>query len=172
MAAKALPSQEVLRQLLDYDPTTGLLTWRRRDGQKRWNTLYAGKPAFATKVHGYMTGRLFGENVRAHRVLWALHFGQDPNGQIDHINGQKSDNRIENLRLTDAGGNARNRPLRKDNRTGHSGVRPHRGKYRVNIRFNGELTHLGTFEDLETAVAVRKKAERAMGFHENHGRPA
>lgn len=170
MDIKDLPSQEVLRQLLDYDPETGLMTWRYRDGQKRWNTMYAGKPAFFTNVNGYMTGRLFGENVRAHRVLWVLHHGFDPDGPIDHINGRKSDNRLVNLRVTDAGGNARNRPIRSDNRTGVCGVIPYKGKYRANIRFNGKLTHLGTFEDFDAAVSVRKEAERNMGFHENHGR--
>jgi hypothetical protein len=119
-----------------------------------------------------MTGRLFGKNVRAHRVLWALHYGSDPDGVIDHINGLKADNRIENLRVTDAEGNAQNRPLRRDNRTGSSGVIPHGDKFRANIRCGGKLTHLGTFERLSDAVAVRKEAERAMGFHENHGRVA
>ena len=170
MAAKALPSPEVLRQLLDYDPETGLMTWRYRQGQRRWNGLYAGKPAFFTDVNGYKTGRLFGSNVRAHRILWALHYGNHPDGQIDHINGHKSDNRIANLRVTDAGGNARNRPLRKDNRTGVCGVIPYQDKYRANIRLNGKLTHLGTFVDFDSAVATRKEAERTMGFHENHGR--
>lgn len=172
MAIKALPSQEVLRQLLEYNPETGGMIWRERVGQKRWNTLYAGRPAFATFSNGYLTGRLFGANVRAHRVLWVLHYGEDPAGPIDHINGDKDDNRICNLRVTDAAGNAQNRPLRRDNRTGFNGVARRGGKYLANIRFLGKLTHLGTFECIADAIAARQKAERDMGFHENHGRVA
>lgn len=172
MAVIALPSQEVLRQLLDYDPATGSLTWRERAGEKRWNALHAGKPAFFTDVNGYKTGRLFGQNVRAHRVLWVLHYGENPSGPIDHINGAKSDNRIENLRVTDAGGNARNRPLRKDNRSGMNGVQRHNGKFRANIRLEGKLTHLGTFLTFDQAADARKAAEQKMGFHKNHGRAA
>lgn len=172
MAVTSLLSPDVLRQLLDYDPETGVMIWRQRFGKKRWNKLHAGKRAFATLVGGYMTGRLFGKNVRAHRVLWALHYGVEPDGQIDHINGMKADNRIENLRVTTAEGNAQNRPLSCDNRTGISGVIPFGEKFRANIRCGGKLTHLGTFEHLADAVAIRKEAERAMGFHENHGRAA
>lgn len=176
MATIALPSQEVLRQLLSYDEHTGLMMWRARPGitrgEKRWNTMYAGKPAFFTDCLGYKIGRLFGQNVRAHRILWVLHYGSNPDGVIDHINGCKSDNRIANLRVTDAGGNARNRPLRSDNSTGVCGVIPYFGRFRANIRFNGKLTHLGTFESFDAAVAARRAAERKMGFHKNHGRPA
>lgn len=184
MAAKALPSQEVLRQLLDYDPETGALTWRSRaDGffpvtryrtraelAHRWNVIYAGKPALQTFTNGYLGGRLFTENVRAHRVAWKIFHGTDPQGQIDHINGDKLDNRIANLRVVDAGGNARNRPLRSDNKSGVNGVFAHSGKWRAGIRFNGRYTYLGTFETFSDAVSSRRAAELALGFHANHGR--
>lgn len=96
-----------LRELLRYDPSTGELSWRRRpDGlfpsahaAKIWNANFAEGPAFTTKNRGgYFKGMVFRKTYSAHRVIWALVTGSWPSKEIDHINGDRGDNRWANLR--------------------------------------------------------------------------
>ena len=113
MADKPLPSPEVLRQLLTYDPETGEMTWKERDVSlfnagrqsaeracKQWNTMWAGRPAFTArnKKTGHQSGSIFASNFLKHRVAWAMHYGKWLDDMIDHINGDPGDNRILNLR--------------------------------------------------------------------------
>ena len=182
MAAKALPSQEVLRQLLDYNPDTGALTWRRRgvewftDGNRqkaqhfaaRWNSAYAGREALASISAGYKTGTMFGLTWSAHRIIWRLVYGTEPDN-IDHINGQTTDNRLQNLRSITKAENARNHKTRKDNASGMVGIHIARsGRWIAQAKGK----YIGCFDTLEAALAARKQAEREFGFHENHGRAA
>lgn len=123
MAKKALPSPEVLRQLLRYEPDTGKLFWRERTPDqfepgyrhpewncRHWNSKYAGKEAFtASRPEGYRVGRIAGNNYRAHRIIWRMVYGEDIPDFIDHINGDPSDNRISNLRLATGKQNSQNR---------------------------------------------------------------
>lgn len=181
MAAKALPSQEVLRQLLDYDPESGVLAWRPRDlatfkdvrSGRNWNTKYAGKSALTAKNgFGYRHGQLMGANVRAHRVIWKLVTGEDPD-IIDHINGDASDNRWVNLRSVSRALNQRNSRRHKHNTSGHTGVWycNKRLKWFAQFKVDGRSTVLGRFGTLEEALLARKAANVANDFHENHGRP-
>lgn len=106
-----LPSPELLRKLLRYEPETGKLYWRRRMSHMlnepasycmTWNDRFAGKPALATKSkNGYLRGRINDVNVVAHRVIWAMTYDDWPEGVIKHINGDPTDNRICNLMSTD-----------------------------------------------------------------------
>lgn len=184
MATKPLPSQEVLRQLLDYDPETGVLRWKERgpewfsalsrviDQCSVWNTKHAGKPAFATVVpSGYLRGALFDHRYLAHRVIWKLMTGCEPD-QIDHINGNRADNRWANLRSVDNQTNMKNTSLYATNTSGEVGVGRAKGKWRAQICVDGRPRHIGYFGSLEDAVAARKAAEREHGFHPNHGRAA
>jgi len=103
----------------------------------------------------------------AHRVAWALHYGEWPKHEIDHINGNKRDNRIQNLRDVPHLLNQRNRGLRADNTSGADGVSWMKaGFWRVTVAGK----YLGIFKDFEAAVAARKSAEQAHGYHVNHGR--
>jgi hypothetical protein len=172
---KDLPSIDELRKLLAYDPDTGDLKWlTRRDVKASWNTRYAGHPALAC-VHedGYRKGRIHRKLFRAHRVAWALHHGRWPELDLDHINGNRSDNRIANLREVTRVENQRNMRLPSDNKSGVIGVywNTARRKWVAEIRdAGGKKRHLGVFEDIEAAAAARRAAEQAAGYHENHGK--
>ena len=181
MAAKQLPDVETLRKLLDYDPETGILTWKPRPLEmfpntksgKRWNTKHANKEAFAGVLGtGYCSGYVFNEPYKAHRIIWAIHYGAPPTGDIDHINGIKTDNRIENLRLVNNAENSKNQSRRKDNKSGITGVTWDKaaGKWRACIRISGKTQYIGLFCDIEKAADARKSAELRLGFHPNHGR--
>jgi hypothetical protein len=83
-----------LAEKLDYNPDTGELTWKRLRDSTR-----IGQKAKALDVAGYIQVNISGNVYKGHRVAWAIHYGRWPVGMIDHINGQRSDNRIENLEL-------------------------------------------------------------------------
>lgn len=168
MASKALPSPEVLRQLLRYDAKTGKLFWKERpigfcpsEGeQKRWNAQFAGKEAIATKdKDGYGKGTIFARHVRAHVVVWAIVYGAWPEQMIDHINGDSSDNRIENLRLATAAQNMRNS---KSNRgsSRFKGVTWHKRDkcWQASIRADGATYYLGNHTTEEAAAMAYNTA--------------
>lgn len=176
---------ELLRDLLEYEPETGTLFWKPRPLSmfekdwhvKQWNTRFAGNEAGSIYKHKtsktpYRSVRVSGIGVFAHRVAWAIHFGKWPAGEIDHINGNGLDNRIENLRDVPHADNAKNRRRPSDNKSDVIGVHKHTatGKWRAAIRANGKLKHLGSYRNKSGAIAARKAAEREYGFHPNHGR--
>ena len=174
MAKRQLPSPEVLRQRLRYEPETGHLYWRECAAMSaQWNGRYADKPAF-TSVNGmgYRTGRLNRQQFQAHRVIWAIANGEWPDDEIDHINGDRADNRLHNLRAVDRRGNMTNLALRTDNTSGVAGVywARDRGKWAAQINDGTKMKSLGRFESFDAAVAARKAAEAEIGFHPNHGR--
>jgi hypothetical protein len=96
-------------------------------------------------------------------------YGEWPNCQIDHINGDRTDNRIVNLRAVSREENARNRKVPKNSSTGIIGVTKEGGKWRAHIRIGGKKINLGRFENFDDAVCARKKANAHYNFHENHG---
>lgn len=184
MANSRLPSPDVLRQLLDYDPQTGLLVWKKRNlhhfpnpgniGREAvcrcWNTRYSGTPAFTQpNGRGYLQGTINYIKVSAHRVAFAIYHGHWPL-EVDHINGVKNDNRITNLREVTRQQNSCNRSHRSDNKTGVTGVVFRHGKYIARIQVNGREMRLGIFQTVEDAARARADAERRFGYHPNHGR--
>lgn len=183
MATKPIPTPDLLRQLLRYEPETGKLFWRERppsmfqDSYRtaagcaaNWNSRWAGKEAFTCKMAvGHLQGRIGYGSYLAHRVAWAIYYGEWPKGEIDHINHDPADNRIENLRDVSHAENHRNQSLRQNNSSGVAGVARVRDVWYARIKRGGKLTHLGYFERFEDAVAARKDAEVMFGFHRNHG---
>ena len=173
-------TQEIVRELLDYDPETGTLTWRERDRKwfksdkswKIWNSRYANKEAFTSLDHWrYFHGAVFHKTYKAHTIVWLYQTGKLPKGQIDHINHDRSDNRWTNLRQVSHQDNSKNRTQQKNNTSKCTGVGWHKPtqKWRVRINTNNEEIHLGCFASFEDAVIARKAAETKYSFHENHG---
>lgn len=186
MAKRQLPSPEVLRQLLRYEPETGRLFWRKRPPKffvggrpspeivaTKWNTRHAGKEALtANNSSGYLHGSVRNRTLRAHRVIWAIVHGEWPD-EVDHINGVRNDNRLTNLRSVTRADNGRNLCRRRDSTSGVTGVYWDKRwrKWRAEIKVDYRPLYLGHFHKRESAIAARKDAERKYGFHPNHGRP-
>ncbi|MBS6034003.1 MAG: HNH endonuclease [Pantoea sp.] len=136
-------------EALNYDPYSGLLTWKKdiRGGKK------AGQIAGHTDKLGYLVVKVGGRIFKGHRLAWIIHHGGEVPQFIDHINGDPSDNRIQNLRPSTHQQNMCNRKVRKDNSSGFPGVCAHRstGKWQASIRVNGKRIHLGTYKTPEEA---------------------
>lgn len=149
---------ERARELLGYDPETGVLVWLvDRPGGKR-----AGMEAGSKNApRGYRSVGIDGKLYLAHRLAWLLTHGVWPADEIDHINRDGLDNRLRNLRQAIHGENVLNKSMRSDNTSGVSGVSQHKrtGKWQAQIAFSGRLHYLGLFKDFASAVAVRKAAE-------------
>lgn len=172
MARHTLPSLDYLRQCFELDIESGSLTWKARPREhfpteRGWLVFlgaYAGKRADHLGPHGYRRVSVDGDRYAAHRIVWKMVHGTDPE-TIDHINRDRSDNRPSNLRSCTEHENALNRPMHKNNRCGVKGVHACNGKWRAMIRFEGRSRHIGLFETLEEASAAYK-AEAARLFGE------
>lgn len=173
-------TQSIIKELLNYDSSTGVFTWKRRSVKyfkssnliAAWNSRFSGMVAGSINPEGYRVIRVFNKANQAHRLAWLYVFGEWPEGCIDHANQAKDDNRISNLRCVTHTENQRNKPLYKRNKSGVCGVNINKktGKWRAVI-FSGENTlWLGSHEDWFEAVCARKSAEIKHGFHENHGK--
>lgn len=184
MAKKDLPTPEMLRNLLRYEPETGKLFWRERpvemfnEGHRQknacsiWNSKYSDKEAFTSNSKGYLVGAVNYQNMLAHRVIWAICYGHWPEKQIDHINGCRSDNRLSNLRIVSNADNSKNMKKSSCNTSGQTGVSWNKNaqKWSAYIWTNYKKKHLGLFNNYIDAVKARKMAERTHGYHQNHGR--
>lgn len=179
MADESLLTPELLRELLIYDGDTGKLFWRHRDIKWfktyrsfcSWNAKNAGKVALsAVGSEGYLKGTVLGIWVRAHRVAWAIHSGKWPKDQIDHINGEVQDNRLENLREANQEQNSRNQKLRKGSSVskGVSFTPGNAKPYRARIRYSGKDHHLGCFFTEEEAADAYARA--AVSHHREFAR--
>jgi hypothetical protein len=154
-------SREYAHQLLDdalqYVPADGRFYWRltRNNGAK------AGDLAGRTDANGYTTIRLLGKDHKAHRLVWLFERGCWPEGQIDHINGDRSDNRIANLRDVSGRVNQENRRRASaGNSSGHLGVRFKANGYEASIKVAGKNIYLGRFKSAEEAGSAYLAAKR------------
>ncbi|NTA16041.1 HNH endonuclease [Agrobacterium tumefaciens] len=165
-------TQEEVRRSFDYDPTTGILSWRERDDVgKSWNVRFAGKPAGAKTKDGYLRVKLNGVRLLVHQMIWLFVFGYVPD-EIDHQNQRKSDNRLSNIREVSRLENARNHTMQANNTSGHTGVYwdKGRGLWRAFVCVGKRQKHLGHFVDFNEAIAARLAANDNLNFHVNHGR--
>ena len=154
-----------VRHLFDYKD--GSLYWRVNRGYQQC----AGKRAGRTTPAGYVSIEVDNIPHQAHRLIWAYHFGST-DLFIDHIDGDRSNNRIENLRSCDKTQNAHNRKRCKRNKTGVKGVRvrPDSGKFEARITLHKRRYVLGSYDDLELAeLVVCMAREKLHGAFTNHG---
>ncbi len=149
-----------LRGILDYDELTGLFTWRyRTDREVNWNSRWAGKVAGHCNVLGYTVLKFDHLSPHfAHRLAWLYVYGEWPPDQLDHINGDRSDNRISNLRLANNTDNGHNRgPQRNNKSSGLRGVYPHtqNNSWVARVKYKGKSYSIGSFRTAEEAVIAR-----------------
>lgn len=166
MATRPLPDAEYLRQCFDYDPDTGVLTWRERPPEhfpdlrawKIWNTRFVGKRA-GTPLRRYVG--ILNHPYTIHRVIWKLVTGDEPPEQIDHMDQDWMNNRWANLRGATQYQNQRNRGAQRNNLAGLKGVsRDRSGHYYARLTLRGVPTRIGTFQTAEAAHAAYCDAAR------------
>lgn len=161
-------TQDRLKNQLNYNPRTGDFTWQAaRSGVK------LGSTAGAYTLNGYRNIQIDCERVMSHQLAWLYVYGRWPDDQIDHINGIRDDNRIENLRDVTHTENMHNQKRPKNNRSGVVGVSWAGGrsdKWYATICVHRKFINLGHYEDFFEAVCARKSAELKYNYHPNHGR--
>lgn len=153
-----------LKELLEYDPISGEFTWVAPPG---CSSVKPGDRAGTIEVKGYRAIMIDGRRYKAHRLAWLWTYGSWPVNELDHINGIKTDNRIENLRDVTSSINQQNRTRApSNNHCGLLGVRPFRGKWQARINVDGETLHLGTFDTPEMAHSayIAAKAKFHAGY--------
>lgn len=160
-----LKNQEYLEELLSYDPGSGLFTWRVDQGSAR-----AGSVAATKATNGYLVVMVDKKYRSLHRMAFAF-MGQEVPDCVDHINGDRTDNRWLNLRAATAIDNARNQRLHRTNSTGLPGVMwDQRSRWRAYGYHGGRYLALGRYQSLLDAAAARKSFESQNGYHSNHGK--
>lgn len=155
-------SVDEMSRVLNYDPDTGQLSWKVCVRNVR-----PGDIAGTTNSRGYRVVTYMGKKLLAHRLAWAISYGYWPVKDIDHIDRDKLNNRLTNLRLASDSENQFNSSLRVDNKSGHKGVRwvARDEVWRAYIHDGtGRQVSLGSFKSMKEAVEARNKAERALGL--------
>jgi hypothetical protein len=145
---------ERLRNLLHYDPATGVFAWRVSDGHRR----IVGAAAGGKNSEGYRKIRIDGRRYPAHRLAWLYEHGKWPDNQVDHRYGNRSDNCLANIRPANSSQNRQNAALSKNNMSGYKGVsfdaRSRSRPWLARITHNGRTRHLGYHPTAEAAHAV------------------
>lgn len=160
-----LPLSTIL-QTFEYNLAEGTLFWKNPKSRK----LKPGAVAGTINSQGYIQIQYNRVIYRAHRLLFTIHAGRTPNGEIDHIDGNRVNNSISNLREVTKTENVRNSRLQFRNNTGVIGVmQTANGKYEARITVNNRSIYLGRYTTLAEATAVRQAASLRHHFHRNHG---
>ena len=150
-----------LREVLDYDPATGVFRWRAASHPN--SRVNVGCVAGYIESNGYRRIAIDRRRYLAGRLVWLNVAGEWPVGQIDHKNGIRDDNRFDNLRDVTCSKNSQNlRQAHSDSKTGLLGVHQHRGKFRADIQVDGKKRHLGYFATAEAAHAIYVEAKRRL----------
>ncbi len=169
-------TQQYLHEALTYDTKTGIFHWKIRPSHhfksetywKRMNKTHAGKTTGTDNKKGYLVIGIHGDCYYAHRLAWFYIHGVMPK-YIDHINHNRSDNRIINLRDVTYVDNCRNRKISEKNTSGATGIRKSGNIWQARIKHEQKDIHIGNFKTFDEAVIARKLKESHLGFHKNHG---
>lgn len=157
-------TQSVLKDAMDYDPATGIFIRKITMNCKALK----GQEVGYLNPEGYRLTKLYGTCYSVHRLAWLYVYGYDPENEIDHINGIRDDNRICNLREATRQCNMRNTGVRKDNKSGVTGIYKRKGKdtWIVYLRVNCKPIYIGEYLVFDDAVINRYKAERVYNYSE------
>ena len=154
-------TQDELKQLMEYNPETGNLIWKVSRGKSK-----VGKVAGRTTAEGYIQIGIYGNQYQAHRLVWLYVYGEFPEYAIDHIDGDKANNTISNLRICPRNmkDNGQNRKTHKNNTSGYPGVHfvKQQQNYRASIMADGKKYILGRFNTAELAYEARLNAQKDL----------
>ena len=152
-------AQDELKNVLHYNPETGIFTWRVNRGPAK-----IGDVSGCPDKSGYIVIGLSGKRYKAHRLSWLYCYGEFPPSQIDHINRVKSDNRIANLRLATNAENKQNTSKQRNNTSGCTGVyfQKNGGKWIAYIKLNNRQIYLGIYNTKEEAILARSSAKKGL----------
>lgn len=164
---KSLPLDE-LNRLLTVDVQTGQICWNERQGKHHFNSLFAGKIAGGLNSQGYWVVNIGNVHHRAHHIVWRVVHGYWPS-EIDHIDGDRTNNCISNLREVTRAENRRNVRLTAKSKFPCHGIYEQRGRFFACIWDKRKRISLGGYGTLEDAVKARKAAAVQLGYHPNHG---
>lgn len=152
-------SKDNINYIFDYEPNEGVLIWRIRPS----NRVVVGSIAGWKDTDGYVRVTYRKKRYAAHTLIWMLNHGTTPKGVIDHINGIKTDNRIENLRDVTNAENIQNmRAPMKGNKSGYLGVCSEGPRFRALITVNGKQERIGVFDTPEEAHEAYVKRKREV----------
>ena len=158
-------TQSALKEILHYDPETGIFKWLKSRGGVK-----AGSVAGSVDVQGYKLIMVKCKSYRAHRLAWFYIHGEFPPAGLDHKNRDRADNRISNLRPATQAENLQNLSISKNNTSGHAGVfwNSPRQKWGARMSLKNKTRFLGHFNNIEDAIAARKAAE--LKYHQFHNK--
>jgi len=149
-------TQQQLKSVIKYIPVCGLFLWTGNYPGKRRGTVVCSP---TTGKYTYIS--IYGKRYPAHRLAWLYTYGEWPPAQIDHVDGEPSNNRLDNLRLATGSENQQNRKIASNNTSGAKGVTRYGSRFRATITKAGKTRHLGTFGTLnEAADAYKAAAEK------------
>jgi len=153
---------KLLADRYTYNAETGLFFFKKDRGRQTFKTNHS---------NGYFVANVLGKTIYAHRAAWAIQTGDWPEGVIDHVNGDKKDNRWENLRDVSSAQNQRNMRKSIVNKSGYVGVyrKPGSRLWTASISSYGRSLNLGSYETAKEAALVRLGAQKALGFQSRHG---
>ncbi len=162
---KPLVTQERLKELMSYDENTGLFT------QIKARSKIQVGDTVGYLYDGYIRTEIDDRGYLVHRLAFLYMEGEFPPEEVDHINHDRSDNRMVNLRKATRGENQKNKTMQSTNTSGVTGVSWHKRikKWHVYITVNKKIKQLGYFAERWDAICARKSAENKYGFHPNHG---
>jgi len=163
-------NQKDLKEALHYNPDTGVFTWVNLSPYAR-SAKIGDVAGYLDKKDGYMRIKVKGKQYLSHRLAWFYAHGVWPKHEVDHVNHDRADNRIVNLREVTRLENMRNASQYKTNTSGVTGVYWHKPteKWQASIAVEGKLLYLGLDVDKFEAICARKSAENRYNFHSNHG---
>lgn len=158
---------ERAKKILDYDQDTGVFRWKAKVNRR----IIPGSVAGTEHCMGYICLSVDKKRVLAHRLAWMFVYGEEPKNCLDHINRNKKDNRISNLREVSRAENNQNQSISTRNKSGAPGVGWDKrvGKWRAWININKRQIWLGYFELKEEAITARKEAKKKYHPFGNEG---
>lgn len=153
-------TSEYVRSMLNYDPITGVFTWKIH----RSHNAKVGDAAGTATCEKYFVLKLDYKKYHAGRIAWLHFYGVLPDGEIDHIDRNPLNNSINNLRVVTRSENCQNRGIHKNNKLGVKGVSLHKktGKYQAEIQINGKVTYLGIYKTIEEAKSAYEGASKLI----------